>query len=247
MSAAAVDGSRGMERYKEAFIEFLIETGALRFGEFTLKSGRISPYFFNAGQFSGGEEIERLGHYYACAVEALCEMPSILFGPAYKGIPLCVSTAIALRQHFNVEVHYCFDRKEVKTHGEAGSLVGKIPDDTDTLVMVDDVVTDGTTKAMAVARLKEVSDARILGLVIALDRKERNAEGSNAVAVLEQSIGVKIRSIVTIHDIIDYLRNRSIHGEILHTDETLRRIGDYLRRYGVEDEDGGGAGGRSQQ
>ena len=162
-----------MHAYQQEFMDFLIETGALRFDEFTLKSGRRSPYFFNAGQFNTGAEIERLGYYYACAIREFDVEPTLVFGPAYKGIPLCIAAAIALRQRFDMDTYYGFDRKEIKEHGEGGWLVGKEPDGQDRVVLVDDVVTDGATKIQMIDRLKATCSARISGLVIALDRKEK--------------------------------------------------------------------------
>ena len=222
-----------MRSYQQDFIDFLVETGALRFGEFTLKSGRRSPYFFNAGQFNTGAEIERLGYFYACAIREFDVEPTLVFGPAYKGIPLCIAAAIALRQRFDLDVCYGFDRKEIKEHGEGGWLVGKEPDPQDRVVLVDDVVTDGATKIQTIRRLKAACSARISGLVIALDRKEKNAGGEDAVAALQTAAGVPVRSIVTIHDILAYLPGRSINGKIALTSVMKGRIGSYLDEHGI--------------
>ena len=222
-----------MQDYQKEFVEFLVRAGALRFGEFRLKSGRISPYFFNAGQFNRGGDAERLGYYYACAIQDFREAPTIVFGPAYKGIPLCVATVIALKQHFDVEMYYCFDRKEVKDHGEGGGLVGRAPADADRLAIVDDVITDGATKLETIANLREASSAEISGIVIALDRKEKNAAGEDPVAALERSTGVAVRSIVTVHDVLDYLPGRCIDGRVAMSEEMRGRIEGYLEEYGV--------------
>ncbi len=222
-----------MQGYQQEFIDFLIETGALRFGEFTLKSGRRSPYFFNAGQFNTGAEIERLGYFYACAIREFDVEPTLVFGPAYKGIPLCIAAAIALRQRFDVDTCYGFDRKEIKEHGEGGWLVGKAPDPQDRVVLVDDVVTDGATKIQMIRRLKAACSARISGLVIALDRKEKNADGEDAVAALQTAAGVPVRSIITIHDILEYLPGRSINGRIALTSDVRGRIECYLDEHGI--------------
>ena len=222
-----------MQAYQQDFIDFLVETRALRFGEFTLKSGRKSPYFFNAGQFNTGAEIERLGYYYACAIRELEVVPTLVFGPAYKGIPLCLAATIALRQRFDMDTSFGFDRKEIKEHGEGGWLVGKEPDPQDRVVLVDDVVTDGATKIQMIRRLKAACSARITGLVIALDRKEKNADGEDAVAALQTAAGVPVRSIVSVHDILAYLPGRSISGRIVLTADMLGRIETYLDEHGI--------------
>jgi orotate phosphoribosyltransferase len=222
-----------MHAYQQEFMDFLIETGALRFDEFTLKSGRRSPYFFNAGQFNTGAEIERLGYYYACAIREFDVEPTLVFGPAYKGIPLCIAAAIALRQRFDMDTYYGFDRKEIKEHGEGGWLVGKEPDGQDRVVLVDDVVTDGATKIQMIDRLKATCSARISGLVIALDRKEKNTEGEDAVAALQTATGVPVRSIITVHDILKYLPGHSINGRIALTPQLKRQIEAYLDEHGI--------------
>ncbi len=222
-----------MQTYQQDFMDFLIETRALRFGEFTLKSGRRSPYFFNAGQFNTGAEIERLGYYYACAIREFDVEPTLIFGPAYKGIPLCIAAAIALRQRFGMDTYYGFDRKEIKEHGEGGWLVGKEPNGQDRVVLVDDVVTDGATKIQMINRLKATCSARITGLVIALDRKEKNTEGEDAVAALQTATGVPVRSIINVHDILEYLPDRSISGRIALTSHLKGQIETYLHDYGV--------------
>ncbi len=222
-----------MQAYQQDFIDFLVETRALRFGEFTLKSGRKSPYFFNAGQFNTGAEIERLGYYYACAIREFDVEPTLVFGPAYKGIPLCIAAAIALRQRFDMDTSFAFDRKEIKEHGEGGWLVGKEPAPQDRVVLVDDVVTDGATKIQMIRRLKTACSARITGLVIALDRKEKNADGEDAVSALQSAAGVPVRSIISIHDILAYLPGRRIGGRIALTADMKGRIETYLDEHGI--------------
>jgi len=193
-----------MQTYQEEFIAFLVRTQALRFGEFTLKSGRTSPYFFNSGQFDTGSSAERLGFFYASAARELKIEPTLIFGPAYKGIPLCLATAIAYKNHFNIDIPFSFDRKEVKDHGEGGWLVGRVPDRDDNVLLVDDVVTDGATKVETIKALKESLDARVTGLIISLDREEKNAKGGNAIHALETTTGIEIRAIITIHDILKF-------------------------------------------
>lgn len=222
-----------MQPYQREFIEFLVRTEALRFGEFTLKSGRKSPYFFNAGQFNMGSDIERLGYFYASAARELETPPTLIFGPAYKGIPLCITTAIAFKHHYGIDLPFSFDRKEAKEHGEGGWLVGRVPTLEDRIVLVDDVVTDGATKIDAINRLKTACNARVTGLVIALDRKEKNAEGGNAMAALETATGVEVRAIITVRDILEYLPNRAIDGRIAMTGDVQKRVEDYLSEYGI--------------
>ena len=212
-----------MQDYRREFIDFAVRRGALRFGEFTLKSGRKSPYFFNSGAFDTGEAIERLGYFYAHAVLALGPAPDVIFGPAYKGIPLAVATASALATRFGAETAYCFDRKERKEHGEEGMLVGRVPKAGDRVVLVDDVITDGATKMEAVRNLREWTEASIAGLVIALDRKERGRDGGDPVAALEAEAGIPVRAVASVHEVIEYLAG----------DPAADRIREYLSEFGV--------------
>ena len=222
-----------MQDYQEAFIEFLVRTEALRFGEFTLKSGRKSPYFFNSGQFDTGSSAERLGYFYASAARELKTEPTLIFGPAYKGIPLCLATAIAYQHHFDMDLPFSFDRKEVKDHGEGGWLVGRVPTPEDRIVLVDDVITDGATKVETINKLQEALNARVTGLVISVDRKEKNAEGGNAITALEEATGVEVRAIVTVYDILEYLPGREIDGQVVMTPEIQGEIEAYLTDYAV--------------
>jgi len=223
-----------MQDYQREFVEFLVRTGALGFGEYRLKSGRMSPYFFNAGMFNRGADVERLGYFYACAIRDAAASPLVVFGPAYKGIAICIATVVALQRHFGIDAFYCYDRKEVKDHGEGGWLVGRIPAQGDSIVLVDDVITDGATKADAIARLRGASDAQISRLVIALDRREANASGGNSVADLEEATGVEIRSIVTVHHILEHLPGREIGGRVALCPEDRQRMETYLSEYGID-------------
>ncbi|MBN1516121.1 orotate phosphoribosyltransferase [Candidatus Sumerlaeota bacterium] len=216
-----------MEPYKDAFVEFLVETGALRFGDFKLKSGRESPYFFNSGLFDTGDSIARLGYFYTCAMAGLSETPTVLFGPAYKGIPLCVATATCLTQRFGTNVAYCFDRKESKDHGEGGLLVGRVPKESDTICIVDDVITSGATKLEAIERLRSQTPAKVVSLVIALNRCEQDDEGGDPVAKLAERAGVEVRSIATIHDILRHVTESGNKA-------AANAIRAYQEQYGVE-------------
>lgn len=222
-----------MHDYQREFIEFLVRSGALRFGAFTLKSGRTSPYFFNSGEFSRGEQIERLGYYYASAIQELETQPSVIFGPAYKGIPLSISAAIAFNHHFEQDVAYSFDRKEEKDHGEGGWMVGHVPVEGDRIVLVDDVVTDGATKVASIESLRESTEGEVTGLVIAVDRKERNSDGGNSVEALGEKTGVEVRSIITVYDILGHLPDREIDGQVPLPHEAAREIESYLGEYAI--------------
>jgi len=222
-----------MERYQEQFIQFIVRAGALRFGEFTLKSGRRSPYFFNSGAFDTGGAIAELGKYYASAVIGVGRKPDVIFGPAYKGIPLAVATASALSTDFGVNVAYCFDRKEAKEHGDRGLFVGHVPQAGEKVVMVDDVITDGATKLEAIRRLRSVSEAELAGLVIALNRQEKTADGSDPIASLEKSANLPVRAVVTVRQVMEHLRGRELDGKVVLTEEDHQRMAQYLGTYGV--------------
>ena len=220
-----------MKTYQQEFVEFLVEVGALAFGSFTLKSGRQSPYFFNSAKFDTAQTIERLGFFYASKITEFEPVPTVVYGPAYKGIPLAVATSIALRTHFGIETAYCFDRKEAKAHGDKGLLVGRVPSDTDRVVMVDDVITDGRTKVEAIERLRSLSQAPLSGLIIALDRQEKTADGEDPIGRLEEQVGLKVSAIATLEDVIDAL---SASSRISLDEDMQQRIRDYRKEYGVQ-------------
>ena len=213
-----------MRAYKNEFLDLALELGVLRFGEFTLKSGRVSPYFFNVGLFSNGYAAAKLGRYYASAiVESEVEF-DMLFGPAYKGIPLAALAAAALAEHHDVDVPYAFNRKEAKEHGEGGSIVGGPLEGR--VLIVDDVITAGTA-VRAAHRLISENGAEVAGLVISLDRQEVGQESRSAVQELEEALGIPVISIVTLEDLIDLLEESAEYGEYL---PAVRR---YRTRYGV--------------
>ena len=222
-----------MQVYQKEFIEFLVQSGALKFGSFTLKSGRSSPYFFNSGEFNRGEQIDRLGYYYASATRELDQQPTVIYGPAYKGIPLCIATAIAFNRHFEQDIAYSFDRKEEKDHGEGGWIVGHVPQTDDTVVIVDDVVTDGATKIEAINLLRTKTEGKVTGLIIAVDRKERNKDGGNSVEALAEKADVEVRAIVTVYDILEHLPGLEIDGQVAMTDDIKTRVEAYLSEYAV--------------
>jgi orotate phosphoribosyltransferase len=213
-----------MQDYQQAFLEFAIEAGVLRFGEFTLKSGRVSPYFFNAGLFNTGRHLARLGRFYAQAIVDSGRDFDVLFGPAYKGIPLAAATGIALADHHERDLPWCFNRKEAKDHGEGGNLVGAPLQGR--VLIVDDVITAGTAIRESVEIIQAVG-ATPAGVVIALDRQERGRGERSAIQEVEQDLGLPVTSIVTLADLQAWLEGGAGNAD------TLERIRAYRAQYGV--------------
>ena len=213
-----------MRGYKREFIELALELGVLRFGEFTLKSGRVSPYFFNAGLFNTGYAAAKLGRFYASAIAEARIRFDMLFGPAYKGIPLAALAAASLAEHHDIDVPYSFNRKESKAHGEGGSIVGA-PLSGDVLI-IDDVITAGTAVREAY-QLISSAGAQIAGLVISLDRQERGQGAYSAVQELKQSLGIPVISIVELDDLINILEETSEY------EQYLEPVLSYRKQYGV--------------
>ena len=222
-----------MQTYKKKFAEFLVRADALQFGEFTLKSGRNSPYFFNSSKFNNGPLIEELGSYYAAAIEENAPNCNFIYGPAYKGIPLCISTAIALSARLNQNIGYFFNRKEKKTHGDQGTLVGQFPLASDSVVMVDDVITDGLTKIESVKLIRELCKVEFSGVLVSLDRMEKNSQDNDAITEFQQKTSVPVWSIITIREICDYLKNREIGGSVVLDESTFLKIENYLAEHSV--------------
>lgn len=214
-----------MKNYKKHFLRFAQEREALKFGEFTLKSGRTSPYFFNAGTFNTGEALARLGRYYADAIVASGIQFDMLFGPAYKGIPLVATVAVALAEHHGMDLPWAFNRKEAKDHGEGGWLVGA-PLQGRALV-IDDVITAGTA-IREVAALFEKTEATMAGVMVALDRQEKGNGDLSAIQEVEKTLGVPVGSIVNMGDIIDWL------GQQADSEARVAQMRAYRERYGVE-------------
>ena len=212
-----------MEQYQKDFVDFTLETGVLKFGEFTLKSGRISPYFFNAGLFNTGSHLSQLGNFYAQAIEASNLQFDVLFGPAYKGIPLAAATAIALNDNFNRNVPYSFNRKEAKDHGEGGSIVGH-PLEGDILI-IDDVITAGTAIREA-QDIINANDANTKGVIVALDRQEKGKGELSAIQEVEQIFGIRVLSIINLSHIIEYLKASK-------NEDVVSRIESYRSQYGI--------------
>lgn len=213
-----------MQDYKQEFIQFAIDNQVLRFGEFTLKSGRISPYFFNAGLFNTGAQLARLGRYYASAIMDSGIQFDTLFGPAYKGIPLASTTAIALAEHHNVNIPYCFNRKEAKAHGEGGNIVGAPLQGR--IMIIDDVITAGTAIRESM-EIIEAANAEAAGVVIALDRQECGKGELSAIQEVEQNFGLKVISIISLSDLIEHLQSEP------SMQQQLEAITAYREQYGV--------------
>jgi orotate phosphoribosyltransferase len=213
-----------MKDYQHDFIEFAISAGVLRFGEFTLKSGRTSPYFFNAGLFNTGAHLARLGRYYAQAIVESGTAFDVLFGPAYKGIPLAAAASIALADHHQRNVPWCFNRKEAKDHGEGGNLVGAGL--SGKVLVIDDVITAGTAIRESVDIIA-AAGATLAGVVIALDRQERGRDLRSAIQEVEDSLGIKVTSIVKLEHLLEYLQQQPDRGA------DVARIQAYREQYGV--------------
>lgn len=214
-----------MRAYKREFIDLALELGVLRFGEFTLKSGRVSPYFFNAGLFSSGYAAAKLGRYYASAIAESGVEFDMLFGPAYKGIPLVALAASALAEHHDIDVPYAFNRKETKGHGEGGNIVGEPL--AGKVLIVDDVITAGTAVREAVEIISETG-AEVGGLVISLDRQEVGTDSRSAVQELEQSLQIPVISIVQLEDLIDMLEESPEYADFLEP------VVAYRQKFGIE-------------
>ena len=208
-----------MKAFQQEFIEFAIARGVLKFGEFTLKSGRKSPYFFNAGLFNRGGDLAKLGRYYADALTDAGINFDVLFGPAYKGIPIATTTAVALADHHDMDVPYCFNRKEAKAHGEGGNLVGSPLEGK--VMLVDDVITAGTAIRESMT-LIAANNASLAGVLIALDRQERGTGELSAIQEVERDYNTKVVSIVSLNDVVTYLRSAGGYDEAISAIETYR-------------------------
>ncbi|WP_028869269.1 orotate phosphoribosyltransferase [Psychromonas arctica] len=213
-----------MKDYQKEFIEFAIEKQVLKFGEFTLKSGRISPYFFNAGLFNSGRDLARLGRFYAAALQDSGIAYDLLFGPAYKGIPIATTTAVALSNDYDLDVPYCFNRKEAKTHGEGGSLVGS--ELTGKIMLVDDVITAGTAIRESMDIIN-ANNAQLAGVLIALDRQEKGKAELSAIQEVERDYDAKVISIVQLTDVVSYLET------LPEMQQHLQSVKAYRAKYGI--------------
>ena len=216
--------------YKQEFIRFMVENGVLRFGEFTLKSGRKAPYFINTGNYKTGKQLQKLGKYYAsCIVDNGLEADTLV-GPAYKGIPLSVATAVALYNKYEKEVNYCFDRKEVKDHGEGGMFVGKQLVDGEKVVIIEDVMTSGKALREILPKLEATAKVQVVGMVISVDRMEKGLTSDlSAVAEAKKEFGIDVYSVVTMDDIISAIEKGVVDGK-----EHLPAMYKYRNTYGAK-------------
>ena len=219
------------QNYKTEFIEFLLDAGVLKFGNFIAKSGRKLPYFINAGDIKTGKQIERLGEFYAqCYLDKIgTEKNTVLFGPAYKGIPLSVAAAAALAKH-DIDVPFFFNRKEAKDHGEGGVFVGYTPNNGEDIIIIEDVITAGTAIRESMALMQNVN-AKVAGVIIMVNRMEKGKTDMGAMEEITAEFGFPVYSIVTIYDIIDYLET---HPERLPSPDHIDRIREYLKEYGAK-------------
>ena len=222
-----------METYQQAFIELLVRHEVLRFGEFTLKSGRRSPYFVNAGQFRTGAAISGLGRAYAACMRRAGLACDLVFGPSYKGVPLAVATVIALAEQ-GEDTPFCFDRKEKKEHGEGGWFVGTTPQDGMRVIIVDDVITSGKSIHESISLLRRTADVQIAGVVVAVDRQERGTGTKTTLAELRDDLGVPVHPIVTIREVATHLHGRTIAGQQLVDDTRFAAIAAHLAEYGPQ-------------
>ena len=226
-----------MEAYKKEFIEFMVDSNVLKFGDFTLKSGRKSPFFMNAGGYVTGSQLKKLGEFYAKAIHTQYgDDFDVLFGPAYKGIPISVVTAIAYSELYGKEIRYCSDRKEEKDHGaDKGSFLGSKLQDGDRVVMIEDVTTSGKSMEETVPKVRNAADVEIIGLMVSLNRMEVGLGGQvSALDEIKEKYGFEANAIVSMADVVEYLYNKPYRGKIYIDDELKASIDSYYEQYGVK-------------
>ena len=225
-----------MDAYKKEFIDFMVESKVLKFGDFTLKSGRKSPFFMNAGAYVTGYQLKKLGEYYAKAIhDVYGDDFDVLFGPAYKGIPLSVTTAIAYSELYGKEVRYCSNRKEVKDHGDTGILLGSKLKDGDRVVIIEDVTTSGKSIEETFPIIKAQADITIVGLIVSLNRMEKGLNTDKcALDEIKETYGIPTASIVSMADVTEALYNKEVNGEVIIDDTIKAAIDKYYEEYGAK-------------
>ena len=225
-----------MDAYKKEFIDFMVESKVLKFGDFTLKSGRKSPFFMNAGAYVTGYQLKKLGEYYAKAIhDVYGDDFDVLFGPAYKGIPLSVTTAIAYSELYGKEVRYCSNRKELKDHGDTGILLGSKLKDGDRVVIIEDVTTSGKSIEETFPIIKAQADVTIVGLIVSLNRMEKGLNTDKcALDEIKETYGIPTAAIVSMADVTEALYNKEVNGEVLIDDTIKEAIDKYYEEYGAK-------------
>lgn len=226
-----------METYKTEFIEFMVDSQVLKFGEFTLKSGRKSPFFMNAGGYVTGTQLRRLGEYYAKAIHDCYGLDfDVLFGPAYKGIPLAVATTMAISSLYGKDIRYCSNRKEEKDHGDTGILLGSKLKDGDHVVIIEDVTTSGKSIEETYPILKAQADVQVKGLMVSLNRMEKGKTEKSALQEIQEKYGFATGAIVNMEEVVEYLYNRPYQGTV-YIDDTLKAAIDaYYEQYGAKND-----------
>ena len=224
-----------MEQYKREFIEFMIDCQVLKFGDFVTKSGRKTPFFVNTGFYRTGAQLRKLGTYYAKAIYEKFGLDfDVLFGPAYKGIPLTVAATIAISEQYEKEIRYCSNRKEVKDHGDTGILLGSPIQDGDRVVIIEDVTTAGTSIKETLPIIKVQGEVHPVGLVVSVDRMERGQGEKSALAEIEELYGLQTTAIVTMEEVVEHLYQRPYNGKVIIDDALKAAIDAYYKQYGVK-------------
>lgn len=224
-----------MEQYKKEFVEFMVESEVLKFGDFTLKSGRQSPFFMNAGSYFTGTQLRRLGQYYAKAIHDTYGLEfDVLFGPAYKGIPLSVATTMAISELYGKDVKYCSNRKEIKDHGDTGILLGSPIKSGDKVVIIEDVTTSGKSIEETFPILRAQGDIEIIGLMVSLNRMERATGQKGALEEIKEKYGFDANAIVSMEDVVECLYNKEVNGKVVIDDTLKSAIDAYYKQYGVK-------------
>ncbi len=223
-----------MEQYKKEFIEFMVECGVLTFGDFITKSGRKTPFFVNTGNYKTGRQLSKLGDFYAEAIYHHFGTDfNVLFGPAYKGIPLSVAASISLDRNYGMDVCYCSNRKEIKDHGDKGILLGSKLKNEDKVIIIEDVTTAGTSIYETMPIIKSAADIEVKGLIISVDRMEKGQGENTALKELEDTFNFKTCAIVTMREVIDYLSDHKVAGEKIINETIMKRIEEYYQVYGA--------------
>ena len=224
-----------MEQYKKEFIEFMIDCNVLKFGDFVTKSGRKTPFFVNTGFYRTGSQLKRLGEYYAQAIHDHFGFDfDVLFGPAYKGIPLSVAATIAISEKYDKDIRYCSNRKEVKDHGDKGILLGSPIQDGDKVIIIEDVTTAGTSIQETLPIIKAQGDVEVGGLVVSVDRMERGQGEKCALTEISEKYGMKTTAIVTMEEVVEHLYNKPYKGKVIIDDKLKAAIDAYYDQYGVK-------------